>query len=70
MPHVIICGAGISGLALAFRLSTRGVAVTVLLIGGYEATHAVADSEMSVALNVQKHDVARMETIVVTATRG
>ena len=54
----------------SFVATAFGVAVTVLLIGGYEATHAVADSEMSVALNVQKHDVARMETIVVTAKRG
>ncbi|MEO8102218.1 MAG: hypothetical protein ABI790_06815 [Betaproteobacteria bacterium] len=54
----------------SFVATAFGVAVTVLLIGGYEATHAVADSEMAVAQTVQSGAVARMDTIVVTATRG
>ena len=43
MPHVIIVGAGISGLSLAYRLQERGIDVTVLesrdRVGGTIWTH-------------------------------
>ena len=51
----------------SFVATAFGVVVTVLLIGGYEATQSVTDSEMLVA---QSTPVERMETIVVTAKRG
>jgi hypothetical protein len=54
----------------SFVATAFGVVVTVLLIGGYEATHSVADSEMVVAQTAQTQAVTRMETIVVTAKRG
>ena len=54
----------------SFVATAFGVVVTVLLVGGYEATHSVADSEMAVAQQVQTEAVVHMDTIVVTATRG
>ena len=56
--------------ANSFAATAFGVVVTVLLIGGYEATQSVTDSEVSVAQSAQPQEVARMETIVVTAKRG
>ncbi len=56
--------------ANSFVATAFGVVVTVLLVGGYEATQSVADSEMAVAQQVQTDAVVRMDTIVVTARRG
>ena len=56
--------------ANSFVATAFGVVVTVLLIGGYEATHSVIDSESSVAQSAQTDAIARMEIIVVTAKRG
>ena len=56
----------------SFAATAFGVVVTVLLIGGYEATQSVTDSEMNVAQAVQAQqvqEVAKLETIVVTAKR-
>jgi hypothetical protein len=47
-----------------------GVVVTVLLVGGYEAIHSATDSGMVAAPATTADAVVRMETIVVTATRG
>jgi hypothetical protein len=44
--------------------------VTALLIGGYEAAQSVTESEMAAAPARQAEAIVRMETIVVTATRG
>jgi len=54
----------------SFVATAFGVVVTVLLIGGYEATHSVADSEGLAAHAKQTESVVRMDTIVVTATRS
>ena len=54
----------------SFVATAFGVVVTVLMIGGYEATHSVADGEAVVTRAAQTQAVARMETIVVTARRG
>ena len=54
----------------SFVATAFGAAVTILLIGGYEATHSVADNEAAVVQATQAEAVARMETIVVTARRG
>ncbi len=56
--------------ANSFAATAFGVVVTVFLIGGYEATQSVTDNEMSVAQSAQTQEVARLETIVVTAKRG
>lgn len=56
--------------ANSFVATAFGVVVTVLLIGGYEATHSVADSEAVVAQAAQADAIVRMDTIVVTAKRG
>jgi hypothetical protein len=54
----------------SFVATAFGAVVTVLLIGGYEATHSVADSEAVVAQATHADTVIHMETIVVTARRG
>ena len=54
----------------SFVATAFGAVVTVLLIGGYEATHSVADSDMAAVQPAPTEAVARMETIVVTAKRG
>lgn len=59
--------------ANSFAATAFGVVVTVLLFGGYEATQSVTDSEMlfvQSAPSTKTQEVARMETIVVTARRG
>ena len=56
----------------SFVATAFGVVVTVLLIGGYEATQSVTDSEANVAQAAQMQpvqEVAKLETIVVTAKR-
>ena len=59
----------------SFVATAFGVVVTVLLVGGYEATHSVTDSEANVAQAAQGvqtqqvQEVAKLETIVVTAKR-
>lgn len=54
----------------SFVATAFGVAVTALLIGGYEASHTVTEHDMTAAVATETQAVARMETIVVTATRG
>ncbi len=54
----------------SFVATAFGVVVTALLIGGYEAAHSVTESEMAAAPARQAEAIVRMETIVVTATRG
>ena len=59
----------------SFVATAFGVVETVLLIGGYEATQSVTDSEANVAQAAQGvqtqqvQEVAKLETIVVTAKR-
>ena len=53
-----------------FVATAFGIVVTVLLVGGYEATHTVADSEMVAAHSDATQAVAKLDTIVVTARRG
>ena len=59
----------------SFVATAFGVVVTVLLVGGYEATQSVTDSETNVAQAAQGvqtqqvQEVAKLETIVVTAKR-
>jgi hypothetical protein len=45
------------------------VVVTSLLVGGYEVTQSVNEAEF-VAATTQHAEVARLDTIVVTAKRG
>lgn len=54
-----------SAIATAFA-----VVVTGLLIGGYEVTQTVTHPESAIVQSEPAPAVARMETIVVTATRG
>ena len=56
--------------ANSFVATVFGVVVSVLLIGGYEATHSVADGEALVAQAAHADAIVRMDTIVVTAKRG
>ena len=56
-PHIIILGAGISGLSLAWRLSSQGVHVSVLesskTIGGLAGTHR----ESSYCMDIGPHSL-------------
>ena len=57
----------------SYVATTFAFVVTALLVGGYEISHAISDAELiavPATAIAQRAAVVRMDTIVVTATRG
>ncbi|MEP7157245.1 MAG: hypothetical protein ABI905_15800 [Betaproteobacteria bacterium] len=55
--------------ANSFAATTFGVVVMLMLVGGYEVTHAFSHQEQAVTLMSHAEPVARMQAIVVTTRR-
>ncbi|MBL8519379.1 MAG: hypothetical protein JNK75_01795 [Betaproteobacteria bacterium] len=53
----------------SFAATAFGIAATILLFGGYEATHNDTITEAVMASAFTQQEIVKMDTVVVTAKR-